>query len=583
MSKSSYNKNNISLIQLSNYVKPDVVANMVDDWVLNGKDNSFFQYIIDRYNGSTTNRILIDTYVKLYYGQGIAENGKDEVYPELAEIMSKREQKKCLSDLKMFGQYDMQVIRAKGGGVASILHVPTNKIAPQKADKNGIINNLYYSEDWSNRYRYTPKKYPAFKIVNGKPKDAISIKSVRPYTPGKFYFTDPDYLSALQYAETEEEISNFFINHIQNGLTFGYIVNLNNGGDLNDEEKQEIENKIKNSLTGTTNAGKFIISFNDGKDAEVTIVPLEVNDAHNQWEFLVKEARQQLITSHGAFPNLFGVDSGSGFANNADELDVQSRILQDLRITPQQELFIDELAPILELNNLETDLSFIPLRDTYKSTEEPVEDDIVTDDTVDEEENEEVELNEHTHLNIDTFIRLGEDVDSEEWEVVDYRDCHEMNIKESQLNTVFEFASTPKTSSKNSGQDTKLFKIRYEYAGNPQGEREFCNKVISSSKVYREEDLNFNSVYNEDFAPKGKNSYNVFLYKGGVNCKHWWKRIIFLKKDNKKISVNEAKKLVLQLDPEDRKDERLEKNDPKVAQSASSSNNWWSLDPNYRK
>mgnify|MGYP001154518086 CR=1 FL=1 len=38
---------NISLIELSNYVKPEVEEVPGRKWVLNGKDNSFFQYIID--------------------------------------------------------------------------------------------------------------------------------------------------------------------------------------------------------------------------------------------------------------------------------------------------------------------------------------------------------------------------------------------------------------------------------------------------------------------------------------------------------------------------------------------------------
>ncbi|MBV1952736.1 MAG: hypothetical protein KUG64_11155, partial [Cycloclasticus sp.] len=104
-----------------------------------------------------------------------------------------------------------------------------------------------------------------------------------------------------------------------------------------------------------------------------------------------------------------------------------------------------------------------------------------------------------------------------------------------------------------------------------------------ADKLYREEDLNFNSVYNEEFSPKGKRSYNVFLYKGGVNCKHWWKRTILLKKDNNQISVNQARKMILSLDPQERKDAMWELNDPKVAQSANPFNNWWSLDPTYRK
>ena len=460
MSDYKRKSNDIELIQLSNYVKPEVKEYLGRKWVLNGDKNSFFQYIIDRYNGSVTNESVINTFCELIYGKGISINGTNEVYNELNEIFNKREQKKCIADRKIFGQYAMQILRAKGGGIAKILHLPMDKIGMELADENGDVNNIYYCDDWSNPTKYKPTKYPIFK---GKMTESIMVKMVQPYKPGKFYFSDPDYMASLQYAELEEEISNFSINHIKNNLSFGYVVNMNNGGALTPEQKDKIEFKIKQKLTGSSNAGNFILSFNDSKDNEVTVIPLNTNaEAHQQWESLQKIASQKIILSHGAFPALFGMETANGFASNADELDVQSKLVQDYQIQPIQNEFIDELATILKLTNLETDLVFIPLRETYKSTEEPQED--VVDDTVDTEEvvGDNVELSSQ---GIEILLNKGEDINYEEWDLVDDRRCDEITLKESDLNTVFEFASVPKTSDKKSVQDTSLFKIRYRYAG----------------------------------------------------------------------------------------------------------------------
>lgn len=572
---------NVQLIQLSNYVRPEVKEEIGRKWVLNGKENSFFQYIIDRKNGSPTNESVLNVYSQLLYGKGIRIVGQTDIYEELVEVFPKREQRKCLDDYKIFGMYAMQILRAKGGGVAMIKHLPVNKIGFEKMDSNGDINNVYYCEDWSNTIKYKPEMYPIFK---GKMSESVMVKVVAPYTAGKYYYSDPDYLAALQYCQIEEEISNFSINHILNGLSFGYIININNGGSLTTEEKDKLERVIKQKLTGSSNAGKFILSFNDGKDAEVTIYPLEVNDAHNQWESLRNEARQQILTCHGVTsPLLFGLATATGFSSNADELDTASKLLQDYQITPKQERFIDELANILELAGLETDLEFIPLRDTYKSTEETQNE--VEDNTIDQEDDtknvNDAEVKMASHEIALSLIELGEDL-SDEWEIIDDRRCDEITIREEQLNTVFQFAQVPVTPRKNSEQDTSLFKIRYKYAGNPTPEREFCKKVMDANKFYRAEDLNFKANYNEDFAPSGDDSYNIFKYKGGVNCKHFWQRVIFLKKDNKRISVNQARKMILELEPEDRKDARWTENEKEVAQIAERKNNFWSLIPNYR-
>lgn len=571
--------NDIKLIQLGSYVRPDVKEYYGRKWVLNGEKNSYPQYVIDRRIGSPTNGSIIEVFCELLYGKGLSVKDSNEVYTDLAEIFPKREQRKCLDDFEVFGYYFMQILRGKGTEkkIAKIMHLPVEKIGRDKMDDDGNINGAWYCEDWSNTNKYKPYFIPEFQ---GKLTDSIMVKSVVPHQQGQTYYSLPNYVQGLQYAEMEEEISNYCINHIKNGLSFGYIINFNNGGNLTPEQKNEVERMIKHKLTGSSNAGKFILSFNDSKEAEVTVVPLEISDAHNQWEFLTKEARQQIITSHGAYPSLFGINSGNGFANNADELDVQSKLVQDYQISPKQQFFIDELAELLEFNGLETDLEFMPLRETYKSTEQTETQETVVDDVVDSNQLEDVQMSEH--FNVESLIELGEVV-SDDWEIVEERRCDEITLNEMQLNTVFEFAQTPKTSNKKSEQDTSLFKIRYRYAGNPIGERDFCNKVIQANKVYRAEDLDANYNYNEDFAPKGKTSYNLFLYKGGVNCKHFWERVIFLKKGNDRISVKKARKMILSLEPSERKDARWETNDKKVAQVAEPKNNWWSLKPNYRK
>ena len=570
---------NITLIQLSNYVKPEVKEHLGRKWVLYGEKNQFLKYIIDRYNGSPTNESIINVYSELLYGKGIVINGQDELYKELFEVFPKREVRKCLKDFKLFGQYAMQILRAKGGGVAKIMHVPFEKIGMEVSDEEGDINNVYFCEDWTNVYKYKPEKYPIFKCKLTEP---IMIKVVQPYTAGQFYYANPDYLAGLQYAELEEEISNYSISHIKNGLSFGYIINFNNGAALSDEQKSKIETKIKDKLTGSTNAGKFILSFNDGKDAEVTVVPLEVNDAHSQWEFLSREAMTKLLTAHGVTsPLLFGLTSASGFGSNADELDTASRLLQDYQITPKQDIFLDELASIIELNGLETDLTFLPLRETYKSTETQPQQEVV-DEIVDEEEPQEdveVEMSKHEDFSFtNELIALGEEIDSNEWELIDDRRCDEITLNENNLNTVFQFATTPiGDSRKASEQDTSLFKIRYKYAGNPLPEREFCQKMMRSGKMYRAEDLDKDLFVQRKMGAGGSNKYNVFLYKGGVNCKHWWQRVIYLKKNNNKIGVNEAKLMILELEPEDRKDAKWQENPKEVAQIASPSNNYWKV------
>jgi hypothetical protein len=108
---------------------------------------------------------------------------------------------------------------------------------------------------------------------------------------------------------------------------------------------------------------------------------------------------------------------------------------------------------------------------------------------------------------------------------------------------------------------------------------------MKAGKVYRKEDIVLagSKVVNAGFGANGADTYDIFLYKGGVNCKHYWERKIYLRKNNKSISVNEARRMILDLDPADRPKAKWQENPKEVAQVAEASNNYWSLNPNYRK
>ena len=247
---------------------------------------------------------------------------------------------------------------------------------------------------------------------------------------------------------------------------------------------------------------------------------------------LREDAAKQILIAHGVTsPLLFGMPSAGGFGANADELDVASKLLQDYQIDGKQDQFLDAIKPVFKLNNLETDLQFLELRESYASTEVKVEE-VIEDNAVDNlERDAEIGLSDDIIYNIEAFLSEGEDIDYDEWELVDDRRCDEMTLDENQLNTIFEFARVPRddknTKGSRSVQDTSLFKVRYRYAGNPTPERDFCQKVCLATKVFKAEILNREQYITPKMGKGGSNTYNPFLFKGGVNCKHWWQRVIF--------------------------------------------------------
>ena len=74
-----------------------------------------------------------------------------------------------------------------------------------------------------------------------------------------------------------------------------------------------------------------------------------------------------------------------------------------------------------------------------------------------------------------------------------------------------------------------------------------------------------NASVNPGFGPDGAATYNIWLYKGGPNCKHFWMRQVYMaregasnvdaKNPQAEVGVNRARAAGAE----------LERNDPKVA------------------
>ena len=71
-------------------------------------------------------------------------------------------------------------------------------------------------------------------------------------------------------------------NNILNGLAPSMLINFNNGTP-NQQERKLIENKIAQKFSGTSNAGKFILAFNDNKESQAEITPVN-EDLYFTWD-----------------------------------------------------------------------------------------------------------------------------------------------------------------------------------------------------------------------------------------------------------------------------------------------------------
>ena len=561
------NKSDLSIVNLSTYTSPIVKEIKGKDFIEYGEDNNYFQYLIDRYNGSATNNAIINGVSEMIYGKGLDatdSNKKPNEYAQMMSLFNKNCTRKLCYDLKLMGQCAIQIIYSKDRSkIVQLEHIPIETLRAEKCNEKGEIEAYYYFSDWSKYKRGNElKRIPAF----GTSKEGLEILYIKPYRAGFKYYSPVDWQGGSQYAELEEEISNYHLNNILNGLAPSMLINFNNGTP-DPEQREMIERRIYEKFSGSSNAGKFILAFNDNPETAASIEPVQLSDAHQQYQFLSEESSKKIMVAHRVVsPMLFGIKDSTGLGNNADELKTASILFDNLVIKGFQNLLIEAFDQILAYNNISLHL--------YFKTLQPLEftdlNNVVDSETREEETG--VKLSKESNKLLEEFISKGQNEKEllEKYDLIDEMDVNydledELDQKINELNNEVKLARVGKATpykeseqdgkSKKEGKEDITYLVRYMYTAYSGGyqtragrSREFCVKMMNANKVYRKEDIIAmkNVAVNPGFGPSGADTYSIWLYKGGARCSHRWTRKIYAKKDGEKslgntISTTKAK------------------------------------------
>lgn len=561
---------NVRFMALNSYVKPEVKEVSGKQWIEYGSDNNYFQYLIDRYNGSPTNNAIINGVIDMIYGKGLAATDaaqKPDEYAMMMALFTKDCMKKVVSDFKMMGNAAIQVIYNQDHSkIVKVEHIPVETLRAEKCNEEGFIPAYYYAKSWD---RVAQRKEVPVRIdAYGTSKAGIEILYIKPYKAGYYYYAPTDYQGSLPYAELEEEVANYHISNIKNGLAPSMLINFNNGTPTEDEQTL-IEARIADKFSGSSNAGRFILAFNDNKELAATIEPVQLSDASEQYQFLSEECTKKIMVGHRVTsPMLLGIKDQTGLGNNADELKTASILFDNIVIRPLQEVLLDAVEEVLSFNGASLNVYFKTLQPL-----EFKEDVVAPSDVVEESTGVESSgfgfsadvSDEVLNGMFEALNEFGEDEDLDEWELVDERPVD--YEQEEYLDSILKFAKTgdafPNAKSEQDGvtKDGRKYKIRYSYAPGTTkaNSREFCKLMVNAKKVYRKEDIMRmrKQEVNAGFGPRGAATYDIWLYKGGARCHHFWMRKTYLakaegvtpdaKNPNADISVNQARKAGVKL------------------------------------
>ena len=359
-----------------------------------GDDNKFPDYLINLYNNSSIHASCVNAIVEAIRGEGLVTQDQDilkfanrqgeswtEIYNKLAY------------DFKLFGGFAMEIIYSRDRStIAEVYHIDFSYIRAEEKDYHNNIPGYYINNNWS-KYGLTTQLdelpfLPSFNPFE-KQEEPKQIYVYCPYRPGQDYYPLPDYIGGVRVIDLDQEVDNFHINNIKNGLSPSLSITTFTNG--TDDERAAIENMLKMQYAGTDNAGSLMyIDVDDPANAPV-ITPIPQNGADGYYTALNDMVSQKILTSHRiTSPMLLGIKSNTGLGNNADEIVTSWNLFLNSVVLPYQQTLLTVLEKILTYQQgEEVNLGVIQKNPLYEGDDNEI--DVVTSGEADAEDIAEVE------------------------------------------------------------------------------------------------------------------------------------------------------------------------------------------------
>jgi hypothetical protein len=518
---------NIQQINLSAYQPVEAVEkDNRAGWIDYGFNNLFPQHLITLYYNSPIHNALTNSIAYMIEGQGtgtILDNALQGI----------------AFDLKLQGAFVAEVIWSMDfTRVVKINHLPFENCRLAYDKEEDDITGIWYSKDWANTRskKGKPEFIPGFNPLQAEeqPRQVIYAHGIM---AGSSYYAKPDYFGALNYVELSYQMGLYHVNNILNGLFPSFIINFLNGIPQK-EEREAIRREWEQRLSGASNAGKFLMTFNEDPTRAPSIESFPLSDADKQYQFLSEETAKQIMVGHRVVsPLIHGIRDTTGFGSNKDEMLVGMEIFNNQVIKPYQRIITNTFAPILgsdlkiEMNSVFDEV--VVVQPTVQTAELKKKVVAAENDFSDEE----------GRLWINALKEKAELVDLDEWELLSEEDVTEPENEANFRQEYMSVRSYANADERSAFGDTGLYKLRYAYSQNlSENSREFCQEMVDLSQSglsFRFEDIQdmSDAGINGEFAPEGSSTYNIFIWKGGAFCHHFWKRQIYIRKRDSKGRV----------------------------------------------
>ena len=322
-----------------------------------GEKNDYPNYLLSLYNKSAKHNAIVKGKVNYIIGNGWKT---DEVDPIAEQFIAQPNQFESLNDLtrkvsidiEIFGGAYLEVIWSlTGGKLVDVLHIDYTKIR-----SNTDNTQFWYKKDWAER------KDEAFAMMafNTNVRQGKQILYVKEYRPGLDTYALPGYMGALNYIESDIEVSRHVLGNAQTGFSASKLITLPNG-EPSPDEKRNIERRFTDRFSGS-DGKKFILSFTTDPARKPIIEDLGASD-------ITKEdfTRVDLIIQNNLFaghqitsPSLFGI-AEPGQLGSRTQMRDSYEIFKNTYVNDKQQFIESVFNQLARLKGATSDINIIPV------------------------------------------------------------------------------------------------------------------------------------------------------------------------------------------------------------------------------
>lgn len=332
MAAKNANKNKVCFAALDPYIEYNLPVPTQRDtgnrYVTYGSDNLYPQFLLSLYEGCSTLKAIIDGNVDYVLGDDFTLTAPLDKY-KASEVL-----REAIRDWYIFGYAFIQVIKNPLGEVVDLVHLPAEFVRTDKDHQS-----FWYCEKWKGYGSAKSVVYPAYMR---DPKQATGVLMLG---AGRGTYPAPLWSAAVKDAEMERKIDEFHLNELSNNFLSSLLVNFNNGTP-DDKVKEQIERDINEKFSGSENAGRIMLSFNENVTNRTTVERLSADGFDERYKALASRTREQIFISFKAQPILFGLTSESNTGFSTTEFADLFKLYNKTMISPRQDMLKRAFAKI---------------------------------------------------------------------------------------------------------------------------------------------------------------------------------------------------------------------------------------------